>query len=232
MSQFLTKLDRPKLWDGYPFLLSALVGDLEDGIKLFVETYNAAGVYVATFDSGGFETATNSTVSYNVTEIAGSLTSVGHLIVYLESETSEQLTDDFRIDVIQPCANPIYLLGRDSLGGCLQWMFDNSQDFSYDFADARKAERLTLYATNLTINEWECLQDFITLGTVYRNNIVEFTSDTIKTSSRIGQQIYDVDSDGNKIGVIVIPVKNKTLTKKIKHIFEMEIEYPETLHIN
>ncbi len=223
---FLTKLDRPKLWDGYPFLLSALIGDVEDDLKLVLKGYSVAGSLLATNEST--EAAyPNSVVTFNVNEVYGALTSVYYLTAYLETNLGEVLTDTLTVDVKEPCSNPVYLLGRDSLGGCLQWMFDTNQDHTFDLQDSRKAGRLNLTAVNLTINEWECLQDFIGLGAVYRNNIVEFTSATIKTSTRIDQQVYDVDSDGNKLGVIVIPTKNSTMTKRVKHIFEMEIEYPE-----
>jgi len=119
------------------------------------------------------------------------------------------------------------LIGRNTLGGCLSWLFDISQDYTFEYADGRKAKRLVLFAEDLTLNEWEALQDFITLGEVYRENIVELTSSTLKTKSRIGSQVYAVDQDGNKVGVIVIPINNQTKTRQVKHKFQIEIEYPE-----
>jgi hypothetical protein len=106
-------------------------------------------------------------------------------------------------------------------------MFDVDQDYTFDYGNSIKAKRQVLKTNNLTINEWESLQDFISLGEVYRNNIVEFSSTTIKTSSRIGQQAYVISSAGVKTGVIVIPTNNSTRTRQIKHYFEIEIEYPE-----
>jgi hypothetical protein len=106
-------------------------------------------------------------------------------------------------------------------------MFDVNQEYTFDYGNGRKAKRLVLTTVNLTINEWESLQDFITLGEVYRENIVEFTSTTDATSRRIGQQVYVLNQDGTKIGVIALPTRNTTRTKQIRHIFELEIEYPE-----
>lgn len=223
---FLTKLDRPKLWVGYPFMLSALIGDIEDDLILVVQGYDAAGVLSGTQYSAA-EAYPNSLIDFNVNEIYGTLTSVSYLNVYLKTELEEVLTDTLRIDVVEPCANPVYLLARNSLGGCLNWMFDINQDYSNDYGNDRKAKRLGLTSVNLTVNQWDALEDFITLGQVYRNNIIEFTSSTIKTSTRIGQQVYVVGSDDSKIGVLAIPTKNRTLTKRIKHIFELDIEYPE-----
>lgn len=227
MGQFLARLDRPKLWDGYPFLLSAAIGDIEDSIKIVLKGYNSAGALQATNESTA-ASYINSVVDFNLNEVYGSLSGIKYITAYLETDLGEVLTDTMTIDVIEPCANPVYLVGRNSLGGVLSWMFDLNQDKFDDYGNQEKAGRLVLTSVGTTINQWNALSDFITLGEVYKNNIVEFTSETIKTSTRIGQQVYDVDSDGNKIGIIVIPIKNKTRTKQLKHIFELEIEYPET----
>ncbi len=226
MSKFLTKLTQPKLWDGYPFLLSAIVGDLEDSLILVLDGYDSAGNLVDSNESTP-EAFTDSIVSFNVNEIYGSFTGVSYLIARIKSNLEEILTDDLRIDVVSPCDNPVYLLGRDSLGGCLQWMFDANQDLGFDYGNDIKAGRSVLFTQNINFNEWTCLQDFIRLGQVYRNNIVEFDSSVIKTSTRIGQQVYVVGADGNKIGVVVIPTRNKTQSKLVRHEFELEIEYPE-----
>lgn len=228
MGQFLTKLDRPKLWNGYPFLLSAAIGDIEDDLILVIKVYNVDGS-LATTQQSTPASYINSVIDFDITQLGGSYVYPNsYLIVHIESSLGEVLTDTLTIDIIQPCENPVYLIGRNSLGGVLSWMFDMSQDYSFDYGNQRKAKRLILTSVNTTVNQWESLQDFITLGEVYRNNIVEFTSSTIKTSTRIDQQIYVVGSDGSKIGVIAIPVKNKTKTKQIKHLLELEIEYPET----
>jgi hypothetical protein len=229
-SSFLTKFTRPKMWDGYQFLLSAAVGDVEDDLILTLKGYNGAGTLLATNQSTA-AAFTDKVVNFNVSEVYGELTNVKYITAYVESATGEILTDTITIDVEQPCANPIYLMGRNSLGGVIQWMFDVNQEETFDYANDIKAQRQTLFATNLTDNQWTAIQDFITLGQTYRNNIAEFTSANIKTSTRIGQQIYTVDTEGNKIGVIALPTQNSTLTKQVKHFFTLEIEYPEAFAV-
>ena len=232
MGQFLTKLDRPKLWDGYPFLLSALIGDVDDDLVLVVKEYNASGTYITETESTTSIPFQNSIVNWDISQISGTFgESVSYILVYLKTEAGEILTDDLRIDIIQPCSNSVYLMGRNSLGGVINWMFDFNQDESFDFGNTLKNKRLVLFSFGITINEWESLHDLITLGAVYKNNIVEFTSATIKSHTRIGNQVYSIDSNGSKIGVIVIPTKNTTNTKKIGHNFEIEIEFPETFSI-
>ena len=221
-AKFLTELNTVKMWRGYPCLISAIVGDNVSG-NVFAGTDNdwtASGNYsekIITLDLDKIITAQE--VDTDTVKL------------YLDTSPDVQLTETKDIELTDACRNPIYLIGRNKRGGMLCWMFEGSQDYTFDYGNDIKAKRLTLRAENLNINEWEALQDFITLGAVYRNNIVTLTSSIIKTSSRIGQQLYVVDEDGNKTGVIALPTKNTTLTKQNKHVFEIEIEYPETFTV-
>lgn len=218
--KFLTKFDRPIMWVGYPFLLDIIINeDVSSNVYII-----AGGDSTTPTDYSG------KIIEFDLNQIVTDQTvNEFEVVVYEDGSVEDpQLSEVLTIELREACANPIMLLARNSLGGPLQWLFDKSQEYTFDYGDGRKAKRLILTAQNLTINQWEALQDFITLGEVYKNNIVEFTSDTIKTSTRIGQQVYEVDEEGNKIGVIVIPTKNRTETRQIKHEFEIEIEYPET----
>lgn len=226
MASFLTRFTRPKIWDGYPFLLSAAVGDVEDDLILTLKGYSVANALLATNQSTA-EAFTDSVVNFNVNEVYGSLTGVSYIEAYVETAIGEVVTDTLTIDVEDVCENPVYLIARNSLGGVLSWMFDINQEESFETSNSLKKKRHTLFATHLSDNQWSAIQDFIGLGETYRNNITEFTSATIKTSTRIGQQVYTVDDEGNKIGVIALPTANSTFTKQVRHFFTLEIEYPE-----
>lgn len=221
--KFLTKLERPVMWRGYPFLISAIIN--ED---------TAGDVYI---DAGGDTSTptdyTGKVVEYDLSHILSDQDQSDFDIVVYESDSGPdpEVTEVLTIELRDACDNPIFLMGRNSLGGVLQWMFDGSQDYTFDYGNGRKAKRLVLFTENLSVNEWESLQDFITLGLVYRNNIVELTSSTIKTNTRVGQQLYVVDAQGNKTGVVAIPTRNQTSTRQIKHKFEIEIEYPEIFNV-
>jgi len=178
-AQFLTKLTRPKMWDGYPFLLSAAVGDVEDDLILTLKGYNVANTLLATNQSTA-EAFTDTVVNFNVSEIYGELTNVAYINAYVESGSGEILTDTITIDVEEACTNPVYLMGRNSLGGVIQWLFDLNQEYSFDGADDITRKRLALLTEHITLNQWEALQDLNRPGQVYRNNIVEFTSSTVK----------------------------------------------------
>ncbi len=229
MAKWLTKLTRPKLWIDYSFLLSVCVGDAEEEMICVVNGYDAAGVLLDTIVSNG-HLATNQVVDFNIDDIwdngYGGYSGVSYLTAYVKDSFDEVKTDVITIDVMTPCANAVMLMGRNSLGGVLQWLFDFSQEISFSTDNEEKAKRLFMSELNINQNQWLALQDFITLGTVYRNNIVEFLSTTNKTTSRTGQQIYVLSTTNTKIGVIAQPVNNTTLTRYKKNLFEIEIEYP------
>lgn len=225
---FLNKLTRPKVWRNYPFSLSLIIGDTISVETFFnVQYFDVDGTLVGSQGSANddysgkvYQFCPNEALAIPSDAVTGRMW-------LANNDTAALITDYLYFDIVESCKNPVYLMVRNSLGGVLQWMFDGSQEYSHDYNDGRKAKRLVLTAENLTINEWESLQDFIRLGEVYKNNILEFDSSVIKSSSIIGQQVYDVDTEGNKIGVIVIPTRNTARTRNIKHIFEIEIEYPE-----
>jgi len=226
LAKFLTKFDRPKMWRGFPFVISAVVGEIDSTSTVLVEYFDASGGGL-TSGSTSIDTYENGIFIFDVTkDVPIPDTATTCVLTYNDFGNGTDLAI-ITCDVVSPCENPIMLLCRNSLGGVMQWVFDGSTEMSPDYGQDRKAMRRVLFAENINENEWNCLQDFIRLGEVYRNNIIEFTSETIKTSTRIGHQVYTLDSEGNKIGVLAIPTRNRTETKQKKHKFELEIEYPE-----
>jgi hypothetical protein len=130
------------------------------------------------------------------------------------------------IEVAQPCKNPVLLFWKNSLGGDAFWLFDHDQEVSY-VTSGRKAKRMILSTNNLTEGQWHALNELNHIGEVYKDNIVELTSSLNKTHTKVGTQVYVVDSNGNKTGVIVIPTRNVMFTHMQKHEFRIEIEFPE-----
>lgn len=132
-------------------------------------------------------------------------------------------------DVEDPCDNPVMLYWKNSLGGDSFWLFEHGQEAGYSYSGSKKAKRMTLFSEHLTLNQWEALNELNTLGEVYKENIIEFTSTVNKSHKRDGAQVYMVDASGNKTGVIVIPTNNVINTKDEVHSIEIEIELPEVI---
>ncbi len=217
--KFLTKLTTLVMWRGYPTLISAIINeDIAEDVFISNTTYSSTPANyvgkVATFNIN--EVILDQTINETVIEVKA------------DDSPDYEVSQPLDVELRDACENAIMLLGRNSLGGPLQWMFDENQEYTFDYGNGIKAKRMRLFADDLTLNQWEALQDFFTLGEVYKNNIREFTADTIKTATRTDNQVYVIDADGNKLGVIVIPRQPSTETKQVKHTFEIEIEYPET----
>lgn len=227
-AKFLQLMNKPVIWKDWPAFICTIhdVGttiemEINDGVSGVISNTTSPSQKLVMWD---LYTIINSAVTDLV---------IGDLTVTIEqvSGSPATKTESLIIDYRESCKNGIMLLGRNHLGGVIQWLFEYSQEYTFDYGNDRKARRMVLHTDSLTINQWEALQDFITLGQVYRDNILELTSDTIKTSTRVGQQVYIIEQDGTKTGVIVIPTKNQTKTKKYSHEFEIEIEYPEVFAV-
>jgi len=219
LPKFLTKLDTPVMWRDYPFYLSLIVP----------ETLTASTEFYAIGDVVDvIGTAQDNSESILTVNLAGSDVEGGdEFDIYLRDTSDDSAQSETKtVEVMDACDNPIMLMARNSLGGILQWLFEYSQEESFNFNKGIKNRRQVLTANGLTYNQWIALHDFLTLGDVYRDNIVQFSSTTIKTQTRIGQQVYVVEPDGTKTGVLVIPKELKTNTKQKFHKFEIEIEYP------
>lgn len=215
--KFINKFTRPKMRRGKPFLITAAIDPDEQ-------------VYLITNGSGDVTTPQNyngTLAIFDLNEILSDQTGKSFTIEIKRISDNGTISEILTIDLVDACEDAVMLMARNSLGGVMQWVFDGGNENSQNFGNEIKANRKVLFADNLTLNEWQCLQDFIRLGDIYTNNIVEFTDETIKTSTRIGHQVYVVDEEGSKMGVIVIPTRNRTNTKQAKHAFEIEIEYPE-----
>lgn len=224
--KFLTQFTRPKIWDGLPFSLSALIGDIEEDVSAVIEGHDIAGATLSTVTSTG-AVFQNGVMAINIPLLYGSLTGVNYVNVWIKTIHEEVVSEVLRCDIVTPCANPVLLYWRNSLGGDAYWCFDFSQEYSYTYSGA-KVKRMFLFAESITANEFVSIEECTTLGEAYEPALVELLSTTNKTSARVGQQVYTVDEDGVRTGVLVIPKENRTTTRNNKHRMTITIDYPET----
>lgn len=222
--KFLTRFEKPVWWRGWPFLLSAIIDESLTGsldIKVVADSTQYSGEQSG--NAGRLVECNFGFVSQGV--IDGSSTATVSIVDF--DTKAINYSEILTVKIREACENPVMLMARNSLGGVMQWLFDGDQEYGYDNDVDKKSKRMLLTANNVSANEWDALQDFFTLGEVYRNNITEFTSSITKTHTRIGQQVYKIDQDGTKTGVIVLPTSNKTRTRIRGNVFKIEIELPE-----
>ena len=141
--------------------------------------------------------------------------------------TESPLFESIRGDVMDCTKNPVTVMWRNKLGGESSWTFNINQDYVQKLQDPFVNNWKTVYDLDLTLGQFNALNELFGIGQVYQTPLVELTTSIDKTEARYGQQVYIVDSNGNKTGVIVIGQENKTQTKREKHNFQATLELPE-----
>lgn len=223
--KWLTKLDTPVMWRNWPFSISFILNNLAYDTFNFLFVSGNAGAQTKQLTGK----PSNQVIDVPLTDIPLESGSSFTIELLKEGQAAGQgISEVETIEVREAGDNPVMLFTRNSLGGKLFWLFQYTQEYTYTYSNGRRAKRLILTATDLNLNQWEALHDFITDGEVYQNAITELTPDINKTSTRIGQQVYAIEQDGTVTGVIVkSDAKNKTFTRRVQHIFQIEIEFPE-----
>jgi len=220
-----------------PFNLPILVyATLADGstTTLFSTTLiDSPGFPDAVFSLSGTTLQPIVGITFRIVKIGQTATNLELSFVTCNMEVNlpvseEAISETLHIDWDMCNDNKKTLVWRNSLGGLQSWLFTHTQDIDYAYDNGRKFRRMVLYAVGLSTEEWLLLQDLNTLGVVYKENMVEFSSLLYKSDSRVGTQVYLMDGE-TPIGVIVNPTSQKINTKETKHDFAVEILLPETL---
>lgn len=159
--------------------------------------------------------------------VSGSVTTTPNsLAVHAGSSIEYVMSETKTVRVLDTKPNPITLAWVNSVGGLEYFTFQVNQEQTYDSTGGKKAKKLTLYADDLTLNQWETIQGLNTLGDTYMPAIPEMTTSLDKTTRRLGQQVYVVAQSGAFTGVIVLPAADKTATMWSRHFAKITIIYP------
>lgn len=144
--------------------------------------------------------------------------------------TYTQIYREMEVFVEDPCINPFYIFWKGSTGGDEFFMFQIGQEISSNLQGGGRRKRVTMFAENLTLEEWEALNELNSPNLITKDNIIELSSAVIKTHTQLNQQAYKIQADAKKIGLLVIPTSNKTNTKNISHSFELTVDLPEAFY--
>lgn len=224
--KFLTRFDKPTMWRGFPFTLSFLWSVENTNRRVRQEDSEANELSDTIITLSGTENTVHRMRLGDIHEDAKKL-----FVTLQDGDASgnEPITDELEIEVRDPCENQILLFWKNSLGGDAWWMFDESQDYEYTYPNGRKVKRMTLFADNLRLNDWDALNELNSNTDVIGLNIVDYGMDNSidKTHFRNDNQVYIVTEDLEKVGVIVVANSLQTKTSYKKHAIEITIELPE-----
>lgn len=224
---FLTRFVSVSMWRGFPFTLSFIWPDISD-INRRVKQYDSTGAELV-----DVVTVLDPTINKVHRMTVGDLeTTAVRMLVNLEDGTmsgSDQITEELEVLVKDPCENQLLLFWKNAKGGDSFWMFDESQDYEYTYPSGRKVQRMTLFADNLLTHEWDAINELNSPSDVFSLNITDTGMDDSidKTHFRNDNQVFIVNEDLSKVGVIVVPNNNRTKTMYRKHSIEITIELPE-----
>jgi hypothetical protein len=139
------------------------------------------------------------------------------------------ITESLTVKVKDPCPSQVLLFWKNCLGGDQWWMFDESQEYEFNYPNGRKVNRMKLFSDNLLIPEWTGINEVHSPTEVIALNIVDYGMDDSinKTHFRNDNQVYIITQDLVKVGVIVHPRDAGTKTIYKKHAIEILIELPE-----
>lgn len=220
-AKWLTKFSNPVMWRGYYFTMSVLWS--QANMTLHVSNYDSEGV------ANGDGTATisqvvGSVVRLDLTTVAATATKI---VIRME-DGATLLSEFMTVEIRDPCENPVMLFWKNSLGGDAFWMFDESQDYSFVNSAGNKVRRMVLYADNLTVDQWDALNELNSISEIFQLNIVDYGMDNSidKTHYRDDNQVYIISATGEKFGVIMVNTESKTRTLNKKHQIQLTIELP------
>lgn len=222
--KWMTKFVSPSVWREWPFTMSFL----------WPATLPTMSIATTLYDSEGTEiTSANNPMTPTVNAIHRvDLSGVGD-----EARTrtvslrdgDDTVTETITLKVKDPCDNPVMLFWKNSRGGDSFWLFDETQDYQCKSSSGRNVRRLTLFADNLAADEWSGINELNSTTEEIRSNIVDYGMDDSidKTSFRNDNQVFIINQDGSKVGVMVINNDNETRTGFRKNAIEITIELPE-----
>jgi hypothetical protein len=217
----------PTLWRGWPLSLSFIWGNHSDINRRVVQIDSQGGelsdtITALTPDLDKIHRMTLGDINALATELRVTLEDGS-------ASVAEQILAELTVKVVDPCPSQVLLFWKNTLGGDAFWMFDESQDYEFVYPSGRKVKRMKLFADNLLIKEWEGINELNSSTDVINLNIVDYGMDDSinKTHFRNDNQVYIINQDGTKVGVIVVARDRDTKTIYKKHSIEITIELPE-----
>jgi hypothetical protein len=225
---WLTRFETPSYWRGFPFSLSFIWPSTIPDIDRKVIQYDSQGDEIST-DITNLTSEVDKIHRMSLGSINANTKRI--VVTLIDGSVSGEvpILADLEIDAKDPCDSQVLLFWKNTLGGDAFWMFDESQEYEWTYPNGKKVKRMRLFSDNLKIKDWDAINELNSASEVINYNIVDYEmSDVInKTQFRNDNQVYIISSDGEKVGVIVVPTGNQTKTIYKKHAIEITIELPE-----
>jgi hypothetical protein len=165
-------------------------------------------------------------------------TSGGATSVFVDLTIDQPLVDGAaislvkEIDVIEKEDRRITLGWTNERGGDEFFTFKFNQSYGFTYPNNEKVTRITVYGEDLSLNEFEVINQIFSIGEVYRPAVAEFDGSQKGDKKRIGQQVYAQLVTGDLLEVIVVPSDAYTQSKQTLHRLDITFELPVGYKLN
>lgn len=227
--KFLTRFYKPSIWRDYPWSISFIWPSSIASIDRRVKQYDSEGNELSD-DLEALDAGSGPAVTDRVHRLAVGTIDPDAVEIKLSLESaSVQITEEITLKVKDACEQPVLLWWKNCLGGDSFWLFDESQGYEYNYPSGRRVRRLQLFADNLTIDEWDAINEVNSPTEVIAKNIVDYEMSNVidKTHFRNDNQVYIITELAEKVGVMVVAQGADTRTDYKKHSIQVTIELPE-----
>jgi hypothetical protein len=101
------------------------------------------------------------------------------------------------LDVVEPdCQSPVMLVGRDSLGSPVHWLFEGNQQMEITNDEGYKYIKMTCAAPNLTADEFTALHQAFAPASLIGDTDYRDMSTTFGTRRHDNKDIFTISPDG------------------------------------
>jgi hypothetical protein len=210
LTTVLTKLTA---WYGYPFYFNML--------SLRGETTH---LLIDSVDELTINTlSTQSTVKIGRKNID---LSIGNHVLQINSASG--LRTEYVLEVKESdCISPVMLVGRDTLGGIIMWLFEGGQQIEVENDEGYKKINMTCAVQALTPDQFDALHQAFAPASQIVDTEYSDMSTTLGTRRHDNKDIFILSKDGaTKTQVTAVDFKASRGTRANGSTFEVTIELP------
>lgn len=148
--------------------------------------------------------------------LAVTISNTGRYYILITDNAGTTFYAFLTVEVIEECANPVYLQWINDYGGLQYYMFDYDQLLALTPSPYQRYLTKLLYTkNNITYLDWLMLNELNKDGVIYNDQY------------KIGQFVRDMTTPASPVNVITLPNSESRKAYAKRGTFELSIRYPE-----
>lgn len=123
------------------------------------------------------------------------------------------------VEILPECAQPVYIKWINDFGGLTAWLFSYNQVYELSPQILWRDNSILVTADILTWEQWQALQELHKEGIEYGDN------------QKAGVYCIDMTDEDNELVVFPIAESKQTMTKMVRHQFDITLRYEQIPNI-